>query len=495
MKKRILSLLLVLLMAMTLVPMSAGAEDASEAVDSGIYFDKSTGTVTGCDDNITELNIPEEIDGVKVTAIKQGAFGGEDAIALTSVTIPKTVTSIATLAFHNCDNLKSITVAEENPAYCSIDGVLFNKNADTLLVYPNAKAESYEIPEGVTCIGAYAFNFCRNLKSVVIPDGVITIEKGAFKTCMNLTGIVIPNSVTDIGSRAFYQCYKLESFEVAADNTAYCAIDGVLFNKNATHLLAYPNAKADTSYIVPDGVVYICEDYTFRDCDNLNSITIPSSVEYIVNNVFSYNRNLTSINVDEKNTKYSSVDGVLFYKGYGSFELEVYPCGKSDASYIVPDGVVGISQDAFAYNQSIRSITIPTSVMTIKNYAFDSCRNLTDVYYLGTEAQWNAISIGSGNDYLLSARIHFGVHEHVTELCNAIQPTCTEAGYTGDEVCMICNEVISQGETIPATGHHYDGKVCTDCGHKMSTGETIQIWFKDAFQNIKNFFDKIFGRH
>lgn len=118
MKKRILSLLLVLLMAMTLVPMSAGAENASEAVDSGIYFDKSTGTVTGCDDNITELNIPEEIDGVKVTAIKQYAFGGDDAIALTSVTIPKTVTSIATLAFYNCDNLKSITVAEENPAYC-----------------------------------------------------------------------------------------------------------------------------------------------------------------------------------------------------------------------------------------------------------------------------------------------------------------------------------------------------------------------------------------
>ena len=84
---------------------------------------------------------------------------------------------------------------------------------------------------------------------------------------------------------------------------------------------------------------------------------------------------------------------------------------------------------------------------------------------------------------------------HKTELRNAVEPTCTEDGYTGDEVCTVCGEVISQGETIDATGHHYDGKVCTDCGHKMSTGETIQIWFKDAFQNIKNFFDKIFGRH
>ena len=79
---------------------------------------------------------------------------------------------------------------------------------------------------------------------------------------------------------------------------------------------------------------------------------------------------------------------------------------------------------------------------------------------------------------------------HKTALCNAVEPTCTEAGYTGDEVCSVCGEVVSQGETIDATGHHFKGKTCTDCGATRSTCDVIRGWFQD----VKTFFDKIFGR-
>ena len=86
-------------------------------------------------------------------------------------------------------------------------------------------------------------------------------------------------------------------------------------------------------------------------------------------------------------------------------------------------------------------------------------------------------------------------HEHVTELVGAKAATCTEAGYTGDEVCSICGETIKEGEVIPATGHHFKGNTCPDCGETRSTADTIRAWLRDSFNNMKNFFDKIFGRN
>ena len=75
------------------------------------------------------------------------------------------------------------------------------------------------------------------------------------------------------------------------------------------------------------------------------------------------------------------------------------------------------------------------------------------------------------------------------------KPTCTEDGYTGDEVCTVCGETIKEGEVIPATGHHFKGNTCPDCGETRSTADTIRAWFQESFNNMKNFFDKIFGRN
>ncbi|MCD8023056.1 MAG: leucine-rich repeat protein [Lachnospiraceae bacterium] len=131
--------------------------------------------------------------------------------ALTSITIPASVTSITDAAFSDCPALASITVASDNPKYCSVDGVLFNKDKSELILYPAAKqGTSYEIPSGVRTIVSGAFCNCV-FSSVTIPDTVTAIEDFAFEACENLTSVEVPDSVTELGTCVFYDCISLTS--------------------------------------------------------------------------------------------------------------------------------------------------------------------------------------------------------------------------------------------------------------------------------------------
>jgi hypothetical protein len=107
--------------------------------------------------------------------------------------------------------LTSILVDNRNPSYASIDGVLFDKNIRTLIIYPRYKNQSsYVIPSSVTSIEDYAFFKCSYLTSVTIPSSVMSIGDLAFFEC-NLTSVTIPSSVTSIGDYAFSYCDSLTS--------------------------------------------------------------------------------------------------------------------------------------------------------------------------------------------------------------------------------------------------------------------------------------------
>ena len=368
------------------------------------------GSAFGDCSGLTSVTIPNSVTSI-------GGFAFSGCSDLTSVTIPNSVTSIGDFAFLSCSGLTSINVASGNTHYSSIDGVLYNYVQDTLIKCPGAKT-SVTIPIGVTFIGEQAFRGCRGLTSVTIPNSVTSIGEVAFSGCSGLTSVTIGNSVTSIGDYvfsgcsgltsvtignsvtsigdgAFYYCSSLTSINVASGNTHYSSIDGVLYNYVQDTLMQCPCAK--TSITIPNSVTSIGEhafencsgltsvtignsvtsigDYVFSGCSGLTSVTIGNSVTSIGDGAFYYCSSLTSINVASGNTHYSSIDGVLY--NYVQDTLMQCPCAKT--SITIPNSVTSIGEAAFENCSGLTSVTIPNSVTSIGGSAFWCCRGLTSV--------------------------------------------------------------------------------------------------------------------
>jgi hypothetical protein len=151
--------------------------------------------------------IPNTTNGLPVTAIASKAFYG--CWSMTSVAVPGTITSIGDQAFAGCSGLAAITVITNNPAYSSVDGVLFDKSQSTLVQCPAGKRGAYTIPDTVGSIGDSAFYNCYGLTSVTIGNGVGSIGDSAFYNCYGLTRVTIPNSVTNVAESAFSACTAL----------------------------------------------------------------------------------------------------------------------------------------------------------------------------------------------------------------------------------------------------------------------------------------------
>lgn len=294
-----------------------------------------------------------------------------------------------------------------------------------------SSATSINIPstidgKSVTSIGNNAFYSCKNLVNITIPDSITSIGNNAFEYCASLKSVLIPGSVKSIGNAAFNRCESLMNIEVIKNNSNYFSQDGVLFDKNKTKLIQYPIGNKRIAYDIPNGVKSF-GDCAFDSCSTLKNITIPDSVTSIGWGVFSGSTSLTNIDVSENNLNYSSYEGVLFNKN--KTELIKYPIGNERTSYNIPAGVINfgdvfsdcknlvnitipnsvtnIGVGAFWQCANLASITITNSVTSIGNYAFYDCKTLKDIYYYGTQSEWNNISVGSNNEYFINATIHF----------------------------------------------------------------------------------------
>ncbi len=173
--------------------------------------------------------------------------------SLDSIDVPESVSLIGAYTFNGCSSLKRLVVDKKNQYYSSIDGDIFTKNQDCIVVVPAGKKLteynipksvtsigdgtfsgcssllSVDIPQSVTSIGEWSFSDCSSLLSINIPKSVTNICAGAFSECSSLQKVAIPNSVTEIKYRVFYGCSSLQSIHLYWEDPNICNIDGNAF--------------------------------------------------------------------------------------------------------------------------------------------------------------------------------------------------------------------------------------------------------------------------
>ena len=333
-------------LCLILLILAAGTTDAQNFEVNGIYY------------NV----LSEDNDGgtVEVT-YKDGMYGGYAG----DIVIPAEVshdggtyrvTTIGDYAFSNCGALTSVSMPE------------------------------------ITRIGDGAFYSCSALTSISMPS-VTAIGREAFWDCYSLSSVSIPSTVTTIGERVFDGCDSLKEITVDEANADYASVDGVLYDKEISTLLCCPGAK--TSVSIPNSVTtigdyafYGCSllesiemnsvitigDFAITYCNALTSVNIPSTTTTIGEAAFVGCNSLKEIIVDEANSHYASVDGILYDK-----EVTTLLCCPGAKSVVkVPNSVMTVAYGAFAESQSLTSVSMP-SVTTIGESAFEYCTSLESV--------------------------------------------------------------------------------------------------------------------
>ena len=202
-------------------------------------------------------NLSSVTIGTGVTGFSYLLF--QNCTSLINLTVPSNILIINPESFYGCSNLINININSNNPNYTSVDGVVFNKNITTLVLYPIGKIGSYSIPNTVTTIAFESFLNCTNLTNITIPNSVTNITTYSLVGCTGLISLIIPNSVTSIGDYAFLNCTNLTRVTISNSVTS--------INLG-----------------------------TFTGCTNLNNITIPKNVTTIGNQVFSNCTSLTRVN-------------------------------------------------------------------------------------------------------------------------------------------------------------------------------------------------------
>lgn len=375
--------------------------------------------------------------------------------------------------------------------------------------------ETINLPDSLTSIGDWAFSECSSLTSVTIPDSVTSIGLNAFSGCSSLTSVYFcgdaPEELlsfrsdewdnpieglklwyqpgTEGWTSPFWHGYPTLSTEegavyegVCEDGLHWCydpaaatlTISGTGEMMDYNHYYMYSGydvlGGAPWQYfgdvaqhiVVEEGVTGL-GNYAFYRFDALEDISLPSTLTRIgflsVQDTAYFN--------DESNW----TDGVLYIG-----DCLIYADRELSGAYEIKDGTTVIAEYAFGGRElppgsgafflaceGLSEITIPDSVEYINDHAFADCFALTDVYFPETEAEWNAIKIGTDNDCLLNATIRFGQTEHEHSYTATVTPpTCTEGGYT-TYTCTRCDDSYVADETA-ALGHDYVDGICSRCG-------------------------------
>lgn len=323
---------------------------------------------------VKNVTIPEGITQIYASCFSR-------CYDLTTLSLPATLSSIGEGAFNYCTGLTTITLAENNQSFVVEEGAFYNKEKTNLLFYPSAAtSEILTIPSTVTKLSAGSITRNPNLKKIILPDA--------------LEAPFDPTAVVD--------CENLIAYEISENATNYSTKDGLLCNKTGETLVAFPLGKAtgaDADYTMPNEITTIgkqaffmntklrsiqlsdvttIEDNAFYRCNGLTEVTIPAATTSISSSAFAEAGKLKNLNVNEGNTVYKSIDGVLLSVD-GKTLLTFPVCNKvtddaaAEKTYTVPEGVETIAASAFQAG-NLDKVVLSSSVKRIENSAFSTAK-------------------------------------------------------------------------------------------------------------------------
>ena len=379
-----------------------------ERIDYNVFADCTS---------LANITIPNS-----VTYINDYAFAHT---AITTITLPANLMTIKNSAFADCINLQSIYIDESNEDFCTVDGILYDKDVTEIICVPSGISGHVTIPDTITSIGENAFAHLNGITSVTIPDSVTTIGFAAFQFCKNLKTVTFGGNVETIGERAFDACEALESINIPANvkNIGSCA---------------FSMCNGLTNIVISDGVTSISSS-VFHNCDNVISYTGP-------------------------------IEGMSF--------------NRDKLTTLVLTNGTQIDDWMFNHNKVLTSITLPSTLTSIGDYAFYYCSNLKTIVYDGTKEAWNALSKGeywnegtSWNLYCTDGIICY-VHDWDEGVVTQ-EPTCTEDGYSL-HTCLVCGETETwlifpmhkyESVVTPPTKYEdgYTSHICSVCGDSYTT--------------------------
>lgn len=312
------------------------------------------------------------------------------------IVIPDSVEIIGDYAFNNCRDIKTITIGKGNTLFGysafsymdNLESVIMGDGAKqfigTHLFQGDGKLNYVRLGNGTKNIASRMFSDCYNLKSVILPDSIEQFDDYAFNDChldsstfefpknlkiigkgalhgIKLTTLSLSANVESIGESAFPNS-TIKTINVDSNNSHYCVVDNVLYNKDCTTLILYPGASDLSEYVVPSGVLTI-NNHAFDSC-NLKSVTLPDSVKMIENSAFRF---------------CSGLSNVTFGTGLETIGQYAFSYCRNLSNVILPDSLKKIEQDAFCDCDMLTSINIPDNIESIGDEAFKNCDNLKDI--------------------------------------------------------------------------------------------------------------------
>ncbi len=396
--------------ALSVIAASEKSEAANKSSDfqysssgKGIAIDKYIG-------KSKKVVIPEKIDGKKVVRISENAFKKKNIV---SVKIPDTVTAIESLAFKDCENLKSVKLSK---ALTEIDDRTF---------FRCTSLEEVLLPESVVSIQGEAFKYCRNLKSINL-DKVKEIEHGAFLGNNSLSGTIYLSNIEKIDNRAFQGCSKIErvvfserlsmlgyravypetdiiqgetgyspfsgcssitEFEIPEGNTNFKTVDGIIYGKSGEWLIAYPAGKTGV-FTVPESVKGIGPK-SFAN-SKVSEVIIGSNVTELGIKAFKAS-SITTIKFPKfsNDTKIrtgcfdscNELVSVSFADGTVSSKNATFRYCKKLTEIYFPETMTTLSDGMFIGCTSLKKVTLPRAVTVLPEQIFSSCTALNDIKF------------------------------------------------------------------------------------------------------------------